>query len=939
MPRDFIQQIDKKRRCLQRRRTIAATCWAVALAIAGTIALSGLDRALGMNDPAGRWLRSLALAWLGVAIGRRWWVAVARPRVTLLEVARRVERRYPQLRDVVTSAVDFSSQSPTDPCAGSESLRRVVVQRAALAIEEVDWQQLLPRRPLRRAALAVSGALLVLVVLAWWSPQALGTGATRLFNPLSTAAWPRVHDLKFVDPPTLLAAGDDFVVQLRDTHGALPRTVEMHYRTWRDGSWHYQTQPLAATGSVLDVHRGRVSESFEYRATGGDHHDMPWHRLQVVAPPRVQTLQVTVQPPAYTGRPTQPLAPNAPVLLGSGLEVEGQTDQPLARVTLRSEHGVRLPVALDSDRKTFRIAAKSWRAEQSDVFWFELITPAGLTTQSARRLAIEVVADQPPHVKFVEPTDDLTIAAEAQVSWILEARDDLAVQRIDLVYRRSDRSDQGDQVLPLFRGPDTAPSAMNGGAKLSAGDNAQRKRITYLWRLKSLALKPGSVVEVLARAGDYQPATGQTARRIRLFIVSQQELLRRLGQREVRILQRIGQILRQQRQVRLRVAKWAQAPEASAKHGANEGHAVLFRQRQIADALVKRPASVASDLKKVLNDLERNRLVRPETQRRLRSLQRLLSDLADGPLPAIEQLLGEWIRLSENDPKQPGNAGPMDRRKMVSAVTQRQDQVIDALQQALDRLTRWNALQQFESELLGLHHDQQQLWQTCRREIAPDWLQSRATHAAAEDALKRAARQERRLAGQLADLIAAMSQSVGQLSDHEPALAGRLAATIALAQQLAVQATMREAGDELQQRRLGRSMTLQQQAVSQLQALLAQLADAAKGDERDQSSGPSGDGQRQPPPSSETEAHQPMGTEQAGRQPGRASKPTTARDRDFAAALADTGKLVNDLWGHLPDRQRERILQPLHEDFLPQYATEIEDYFRALAESREEKER
>ena len=59
-------------------------------------------------------------------------------------------------------------------------------------------------------------------------------------------------------------------------------------------------------------------------------------------------------------------------------------------------------------------------------------------------------------------------------------------------------------------------------------------------------------------------------------------------------------------------------------------------------------------------------------------------------------------------------------------------------------------------------------------------------------------------------------------------------------------------------------------------------------------------------------------------------------DRDLvqnlAASLAATGELVKDLWGHLPERQRQQILQPLSEDFLPKYATEIEEYFRALAD-------
>ena len=56
-----------------------------------------------------------------------------------------------------------------------------------------------------------------------------------------------------------------------------------------------------------------------------------------------------------------------------------------------------------------------------------------------------------------------------------------------------------------------------------------------------------------------------------------------------------------------------------------------------------------------------------------------------------------------------------------------------------------------------------------------------------------------------------------------------------------------------------------------------------------------------------------------------------AQSGDLAASLESAGELVRDLWGHLPERQRQQILQPLSEEFLPKYAAEIEAYFRTLA--------
>ena len=70
----------------------------------------------------------------------------------------------------------------------------------------------------------------------------------------------------------------------------------------------------------------------------------------------------------------------------------------------------------------------------------------------------------------------------------------------------------------------------------------------------------------------------------------------------------------------------------------------------------------------------------------------------------------------------------------------------------------------------------------------------------------------------------------------------------------------------------------------------------------------------------------------AGSSPAQAAASSTQSGADLSTARAATGKLVKDLWGQLPERQRQQILQPLGEEFLPKYASEIEAYFRALAD-------
>jgi hypothetical protein len=119
----------------------------------------------------------------------------------------------------------------------------------------------------------------------------------------------------------------------------------------------------------------------------------------------------------------------------------------------------------------------------------------------------------------------------------------------------------------------------------------------------------------------------------------------------------------------------------------------------------------------------------------------------------------------------------------------------------------------------------------------------------------------------------------------------------------------------------GRASSAQQEAVSELDAMIAKLQKQCENC-GGQCNKPPGPPQNKPP--------KPGGKK--GSKPGEASavaetKPAPPIDR------AAVGNLVKDLWGRLPERQREELLQPLSEEFLPEYAADIEEYFRVLAET------
>ena len=806
MQPSFVSKIEDVQRRRQRRRLLVAVCWSLAAFVVGALALISLDWALGIQDLLGRVLWTVGFVFFCALVIRKWLVGELSQTISAYDVARQIERQHPELQDTVTSGLEFSGQSESDPWAGSAALRRAIVLRAATGIEEVDWKQLIPQRPLGRSLYALAVVSIVAGAFAWVAPQSLAIGVTRLLNPLSSAQWPRLHDLQFVKTPSLLAAGDDLVLELRDTRGTLPTELAMHYRFWRNRRWHEEAEPLVASGPSLSIRRANVQESLQYRAAGGDHQNMPWQVLEVVTPPRVTEWEITASSPPYAGLPEASFSERGRVLIGSQLHLRGKVDQPLAQVTLQSASGLKLPLELAADQQSFRLTDETWLSEQSDTFSLEMTTLESLTTKTGQLLTLEVVPDAAPKVHFELPLQDLSVVPTAEVQLVVTAQDDLAVKDAELVYLRSDRSEQGEYRKPLLHGPQVVEDL----------SKQAKQQVNFLWQLAPLALKPGSGVEIHARASDYQPVSGQTSHPLRLTVVTSAEMLRRISQRLTQVLDEIEQLLGGQREIRASTAAWAEGPDWSVERWASQGHVALFRQRQIARRLIEDPEAVQQQLAALTADLQRNRLQRPETDARLQDLQIALRRLAAGPLPALDRALGKLIRQTET------RADALECQPLIQKIAEHQDQVIVTLEQALARLALGEQLGRFERELRTLSSEQIEIQKECTQ-LATSLLDSGGNTET--QVITSVASRQRQLAGRLAQLIRRMSSATRRLAAENLAAASRVELTVGLTQKLGVQATMLQAGDLIAARRLGRAASLQREVAQDLQKLLSELTE------------------------------------------------------------------------------------------------------------------
>ena len=113
-----------------------------------------------------------ALAVMGWAFWRFVRPAAAR-RLTDLQVAARIEQRFPDLQGRVTSTVAFLEQDAEDALAGSYEMRRAVVSETMATLEDRNLGECLDPSSTRKAlSIAVVSGLVFAAVCAAWPATA-----------------------------------------------------------------------------------------------------------------------------------------------------------------------------------------------------------------------------------------------------------------------------------------------------------------------------------------------------------------------------------------------------------------------------------------------------------------------------------------------------------------------------------------------------------------------------------------------------------------------------------------------------------------------------------------------------------------------------------------------------------------------------------------------
>jgi len=357
-------------------------------------------------------------------------------------VACRLEKAYPDLHNQIINAIQLGRE-PT-----SEDVARVIGMLVAEAAEQgmrLPLDRAVSWRPVRRWALALTGAALLFGLYCFLFPTYFQNAATRFLRPASSVL-PVTRIVLDVAPGDQLVARGASVVIKATPSGLPPQKAMVCFR---------QPNQTTSLDMVFDgaafVHSiNEIQETMKYQVKADDFRSQ-WYTLRVADKPEVTRFAIATRYPAYTHLPEQTIRSSqghVRAVVGTRVTIEAWTNQPVAdaRVTddrerviaSRLDSSVRPP---DGGRETSRVRFE-FPVERDDAYRIVVRNAQKFSNDPAPIYTVKAVPDLRPNILIQSPREAVEVPLGRDVPVLYLASDDFGLVSLKAAVARGDGSDR-----------------------------------------------------------------------------------------------------------------------------------------------------------------------------------------------------------------------------------------------------------------------------------------------------------------------------------------------------------------------------------------------------------------------------------------------------------------------------------------------------------------
>ena len=765
-----------------------------------------------------------------------WVVMAIASRLSINDIAGRLERTFPQFQDRLASTINFLSGKEN---SASQIMQSRVVSEAVRLAQGIDLTRVLVTRPVWFADGAGTIALLLLVlVISTFNHSFVRIARDRLLTPFAAAPWPKQVGIDLVNAPTrAVAVGDQIEVQVRLSRGdSAHRKAVIHFQYFDDkGGSVGSVQQEYMTRGDDGVYRASIDARTASEAAAGTVQmwvesgdgELTVNPIKIVPRLKIIEVEALVTAPSYAKLPRQRInLMQNPAVITAGSKV---TLAVTFNKVLDAKQQVKVELLTPDGSPAFTWEGAKGNSRTADVqtarsFRFRLHAEDtdGLSNTATEQFEIVVRPDQSPSVTIETPVGNEDHTPTAVVPVSILAEDDFGIEILNLEVDRP--SDQRHWKIVLVDQTRATPGTT--WDRVDAAGELVHFQAGYSWDLAALErakLQPGDVLEYYARVKDNYNLNGEThpeaaSSKLRITIISQEAFSNKVVDELNTVAEQLTSLKSTQVQTLKETATLAQ--EMAAKPAMDEADKVA------ADRIAERQSSIAAQAKSLANTLHQlqtrmaaNKSDKQELKDTAKEVQALLDSAAETSMKNAAS------NLSEAQQAVPKAASD---QSMVTAQAN-QSRANDDLQAAMDRMGNIGGLSRTIESVSSLLAEQQQISSETAAAGKMNLGKSLAELTPGQRAqLNSLAKAQAELSAKTQKALDEMSRNASKLAKSDPDAAKAITQAATTASHQDVTGQQSQAAEATQENQQSQAESAQQGAEQGLQMMLDDLDHAKK---------------------------------------------------------------------------------------------------------------
>ena len=737
--------------------------------------------------------------WAGYAFIVR---AILR-RTSIERIAFKIEQSHPELQDRLISSLQLWPELSENKYGYATDFIARVVEEAGASLSKIDTSEVLTndRKEFKRG-IVMMAALLPLIISIAFYPSTWRDSLYTFVHPFEGGEQPIPIEITHVTPGDHTLELGENVDIIADVTGPAPPTALLYHRTGEE-EW----GAISMHGVEKDADRDpetrfttrlqNIKEPLEYYVSVADAQS-PQYSIKVIQKPIIDSLQLELRYPRYTGLPPKSLDKNVGdvvAILGTKVVLEATSSKDVASAFMVFDGKTKTRLEAGDAEEPGKMTG-SFIIQQSGRYHIAVTDTEGQSNSEPIEYSVNALADQPPRISIVQPGRDVNIGEDMIIPLQIEAQDDYGVAVVNLHYRIEGQDEE--HTVQLW---DDDPQT---GVFLE-----------HLWSLAPLQLFPEDVVSYYAEAADADNISGPNTGRSAVFIArfpslyelyKQTELEQELEQAEM------VDIRARQEEVKDMVDDLVEELKKEKEldwAGEKELEQAAELQKQIKEEMEK----LAEEISETVEKMEKNPLIDSETLEKLQELRDLIDEVATDEMKQIMRKLAEALE----------KVNPTQQQKDLMSASFRQEEFMEKLDSMIDLFKKMQLKQRLEVAANQAEELVRQQAETLEKteQLAEKSVNDPAESEMLADREERIAKQTEQLLGDLNELAEEMKEKFSNIADF-------LKQSTEKAQQCKIPDQLRKASSELKNMNPSASASCQKSAMSNMSELQEDLQQAVE---------------------------------------------------------------------------------------------------------------